>query len=62
VDGTTVRSTMPSSSSSLSRSDKSLSLSPGTAARISLNRPVPASIERTIAPVHRRPMISIACV
>jgi hypothetical protein len=60
ISGMTVRMTMPSLSSSFSRSERRRSLRPGTIAVISLNRVVPESMARRIAPVHRLPMSSTA--
>ena len=60
VDATTVRITIPSASSSLRRSERSRSLNPGTTEAMSLKRASPESIARKMAPVHRRPINSIA--
>ena len=60
VLGVTHRSMTPSASSSFSRSESIRSLRPGIACFTSLNRVSPVSIARTIAPVQRLPMSSIA--
>ena len=60
VSGTTVRSTIPSSSSSRSRSLSIRSVMSGTAARSVANRQRERSSRKTIAPVQRRPISSIA--
>ena len=60
VSGTTVRSMIPSSSSSCSRSLSMRSVMSGIASRKVANRQRDLSSTKMIAPVHRRPISSLA--
>jgi hypothetical protein len=60
VLGTTVRTTIPSASSSFSRSEIRRSLMPGMAALTSLKRVAPWIMARMMTPLQRRPISSMA--